>query len=159
MSRPGMKKLAAEFKEKATKANLPYTTIDAQACGMVSEWQILEAGVNGAGSLEDEKIAAWLKKNPVTTVYGVLKFDGPFNHGDGRPAHQAGAEQGVEGRLAEGIRRARSEADRVLESSSPVIRGRVAEGEGHSRDARNSHIMMFSGISVWGFPPPVSSPV
>jgi branched-chain amino acid transport system substrate-binding protein len=81
MSRPGMKKLAAEFKEKATKANLPYTTIDAQACGMVSEWQILEAGVNGAGSLEDEKIAAWLKKNPVTTVYGMLKFDGPFNHG------------------------------------------------------------------------------
>jgi branched-chain amino acid transport system substrate-binding protein len=82
MSRPGMKKLAAEFKEKATKANLPYSTIDAQACGMISEWQILEAGVNGAGSLEDEKIAAWLKKNPVTTVYGVLKFDGPFNHGE-----------------------------------------------------------------------------
>ena len=82
MSRPGMKKLAAEFKEKATKANLPYSTIDAQACGMISEWQILEAGVNGAGSLEDEKIAAWLKKNPVTTVYGVLKFtlsDGAYD--------------------------------------------------------------------------------
>jgi branched-chain amino acid transport system substrate-binding protein len=82
MSRPGMKRLAAEFKEKATKANLPYTTIDAQACGMVAEWQILEAGVNGAGSLDDEKIAAWLKKNKVTTVYGPTRFDGPFNHGD-----------------------------------------------------------------------------
>jgi branched-chain amino acid transport system substrate-binding protein len=82
MSRPGMKKLAAEFKEKATKANLPYSTIDAQACGMISEWQILEAAVNGAGSLEDEKIAAWLKKNRVTTIYGSLRFDGPFNHGD-----------------------------------------------------------------------------
>ena len=81
MSRPGMKRIAAEFKERATKANLPYTTIDAQACGMVSEWQILEAGVNGAGSLDDEKIAAWLKKNTVETVYGKLRFDGPFNHG------------------------------------------------------------------------------
>jgi branched-chain amino acid transport system substrate-binding protein len=48
---------------------------------MVSEWQILEAGVNGAGSLDDEKIAAWLKKNTVETVYGKLRFDGPFNHG------------------------------------------------------------------------------
>jgi branched-chain amino acid transport system substrate-binding protein len=76
-----MKRIAAEFKERATKANLPYTTIDAQACGMVSEWQILEAGVNGAGSLDDEKIAAWLKKNTVETVYGKLRFDGPFNHG------------------------------------------------------------------------------
>jgi branched-chain amino acid transport system substrate-binding protein len=82
MSRPGMKRIAAQYKEKATKANLPYTTIDAQACGMVSEWQILEAGVNGANSLDDEKIAAWLKKNKVTTIYGTLRFDGPFNHGD-----------------------------------------------------------------------------
>ncbi|TMJ30106.1 MAG: ABC transporter substrate-binding protein [Alphaproteobacteria bacterium] len=82
MSRPGMKRIAAEYKAKATKANLPYTTLDAQACGMVSEWQILEAGVNGANSLDDEKIAAWLKKNKVTTVYGPMRFDGPFNHGD-----------------------------------------------------------------------------
>ena len=43
--------------------------------------RILEAGVNGAGSLDDEKIAAWLKKNTVETVYGKLRFDGPFNHG------------------------------------------------------------------------------
>jgi branched-chain amino acid transport system substrate-binding protein len=81
LSRPGLKRIAAEFKERATKANLPYTTIDAQACGMVSEWQILEAGVNGAASLEDEKIAAWLKKSTVETVYGKLTFAGPFNHG------------------------------------------------------------------------------
>jgi branched-chain amino acid transport system substrate-binding protein len=82
LSRPGMKKFAADYKERATKANLPYSTIDAQACGMISEWQILEAGVNGAGSLDDEKIAAWLKKNRVTTVYGSLRFDGAYNHGD-----------------------------------------------------------------------------
>ena len=81
MSRPGMKRIAAEFKERATKANLPYTTIDAQACGMVSEWQILEQGVNGAKSLEDKQIAAFLKKNVVNTIYGPLKFDGLYNHG------------------------------------------------------------------------------
>ncbi|MCX7363417.1 MAG: ABC transporter substrate-binding protein [Alphaproteobacteria bacterium] len=67
MSRPGVARIAGEFKEKATKANLPYTTIDAQAAGM---------------GLDDEKIAAWLKKNRVTTIYGSLRFDGPFNHGD-----------------------------------------------------------------------------
>lgn len=82
MSRPGMKRFAELYKERATKANLPYTTIDAQACGMISEWQILEAGVNGAKSLDDKAIAAFLKKNRVTTVYGALRFDGPFNHGD-----------------------------------------------------------------------------
>jgi branched-chain amino acid transport system substrate-binding protein len=81
LSRPGMKKFAAQYNERATKANLPYTTIDAQATGMISEWQILEAGVNGANSLDDKAIAAWLKKNQVDTIYGTVKFDGPFNHG------------------------------------------------------------------------------
>src|SRR5215510_14927635 len=82
MSRPGMKKYAHEFTARATKANLPYTIIDAQACGMIAELQILAAAVNGAKLLDDEKIAAWLKKNRVTTVYGSLRFDGPYNHGD-----------------------------------------------------------------------------
>ena len=82
MSRPGMKRFAELYKERATKANLPYTTIDAQACGMISEWQILEAGVNGAKSLDDKAIAAFLKKNGATTIYGSLRFDGPYNHGN-----------------------------------------------------------------------------
>ena len=81
MSRPGMKKIAELYKERATKANLPYPIIDAQAAGMVSEWQILEQGVNGAKSLEDKQIAAWLKKNVVNTIYGPTKFDGLYNHG------------------------------------------------------------------------------
>ena len=83
MSRPGMKTLAADFKEQATKANLPYTTIDAQACGMVSEWQILEAGVNGANSLEDKAdrgLAQEEPRRPRSTAR--LQFDGPYNHGD-----------------------------------------------------------------------------
>lgn len=81
MSRPGVAKIAAAYKERATKANLPYPLIDAQAAGMVSEWQILEQGVNGAKSLEDKQIASFLKKNVVNTIYGPLKFDGLYNHG------------------------------------------------------------------------------
>jgi branched-chain amino acid transport system substrate-binding protein len=81
LSRPGVARQAAAYKERATKANLPYAIIDAQAAGMISEWQILEAGVNGAKSLDDKAIAAFLKKNTVDTIYGTLRFDGPYNHG------------------------------------------------------------------------------
>lgn len=81
MSRPGVRRIAEAYKERATKANLPYPVIDAQAAGMVSEWQILEQGVNGAKSLEDKQIAAFLKKNVINTIYGPLKFDGLYNHG------------------------------------------------------------------------------
>ena len=81
MSRPGVRRIAEAYKERATKANLPYPLIDAQAAGMVSEWQILEQGVNGAKSLDDKQIAAFLKKNVVNTIYGPLKFDGLYNHG------------------------------------------------------------------------------
>jgi branched-chain amino acid transport system substrate-binding protein len=82
ISRPGVARQAAAYKERATKANLPYAIIDAQAAGMISEWQILEAGVNGAKSLDDKAIAAFLKKNTVDTIYGTLRFDGPYNHGN-----------------------------------------------------------------------------
>jgi branched-chain amino acid transport system substrate-binding protein len=82
LSRPGVKRIAEQFHERAVKANLPYPIIDGQAAGMVSEWQILEAGVNGAKSLEDKAIAAWLRKNRVDTIYESLRFDGPYNHGD-----------------------------------------------------------------------------
>lgn len=82
MSRPGVKKIAGLYKERATKANLPYPIIDAQAAGMIAAWQILEAGVNGAKSLDDKQIAAYLKKNVIDTIYGPTKFDGKYNHGE-----------------------------------------------------------------------------
>jgi branched-chain amino acid transport system substrate-binding protein len=81
LSRPGVARQAAAYKERATKANLPYAIIDAQAAGMISQWQILEAGVKGAKSLDDKAIAAFLKKNTVDTIYGTLRFDGLYNHG------------------------------------------------------------------------------
>ena len=81
LSRPGVARQATAYKERATKANLPYVLLDAQAAGMISQWQILEAAVNGAKSLDDKAIASFLKKNTVDTIYGTLRFDGPFNHG------------------------------------------------------------------------------
>jgi branched-chain amino acid transport system substrate-binding protein len=81
LSRPGVRRIADIYKERATKANLPYVLMDAQAAGMISEWQLLEAAVNGAKSLEDKAIAGYLKTHTADTIYGTLRFDGPYNHG------------------------------------------------------------------------------
>jgi ABC-type branched-subunit amino acid transport system substrate-binding protein len=70
------------FRERATAANLPETAVETQAAASYSAWQILEAGVVGTKSLDDKAIAAWLKKNKVPTIQGVLRFDGPNNFGD-----------------------------------------------------------------------------
>jgi branched-chain amino acid transport system substrate-binding protein len=70
------------YNERATKANLPETSVEVQAAASYSAWQILEAGVKGANSLEDKAIADWLKKNKVDTIQGKLRFDGPGNYGD-----------------------------------------------------------------------------
>ena len=79
-------KVAAEFvkifNERAAKAGLPDTHVEVQAAASFSAWQILEAGVTGAKSLDDKAIAAWLKKNKVDTIQGKLRFDGPSNYGD-----------------------------------------------------------------------------
>jgi branched-chain amino acid transport system substrate-binding protein len=80
--RPDVPKIAALYKERAAKANVPYTEFDAQGAGMISQWQILEQGIIGAKSLDDKAIAQFLKKSGATTIYGKLRFDGPFNHGD-----------------------------------------------------------------------------
>lgn len=79
-------KVAADFvrifNERAAKAGLPDTHVEVQAAASFSAWQILEAGVSGANSLDDKAIAAWLKKNKVDTIQGKLRFDGPGNYGD-----------------------------------------------------------------------------
>jgi branched-chain amino acid transport system substrate-binding protein len=70
------------FNERAAKANLPDTHVEVQAAASYTAWQILEAGVRGAGSFDDKAIAAWLRKNKVNTITGQLRFDGPNNYGD-----------------------------------------------------------------------------
>ncbi len=70
------------FNERATKANLPDTSVEVQAAASYSAWQILEAGVRGANSFDDKAIGAWLRKSRVDTIHGRLRFDGPGNYGD-----------------------------------------------------------------------------
>lgn len=70
------------FNDRATKAGLPETSVEVQAAASYSAWQILEAGVRGANSLDDKAIAAWLKANQVDTIHGRLRFNGPGNYGD-----------------------------------------------------------------------------
>lgn len=70
------------FNERAAAANLPDIHVEVQAAASYSAWQILEAGVRGANSLDDKKIAEFLRKNRVDTIQGRLRFDGPGNFGD-----------------------------------------------------------------------------
>lgn len=70
------------FRQRAAAAGLSDTSVEAQAATSYSAWQVLEAGVKGANSLEDRKIAAWLKANQVDTIHGRLRFNGPSNYGD-----------------------------------------------------------------------------
>ena len=79
---PGVKEFIALYHERAAKAGIPDTNVEVQAAASYTAWQILEAGVKGAGSLDDKAIAAYLKKNRIDTIQGKLRFDGPSNYGD-----------------------------------------------------------------------------
>jgi branched-chain amino acid transport system substrate-binding protein len=79
---PGATRLVGLFRERATKAGLPYPTVDTQAAGSFAAWQVLEAAVTATKSLDDRVLAQWLRKNRVDTILGRLRFDGPNNYGD-----------------------------------------------------------------------------
>ncbi|MFZ2649547.1 MAG: amino acid ABC transporter substrate-binding protein [Burkholderiaceae bacterium] len=70
------------FNDRAAKAGLPDTTVEVQAAASYTAWQILEAGVRGAGNLDDKAIISWLRSNRVDTIQGRLRFDGPGQYGD-----------------------------------------------------------------------------
>ena len=73
---------AKQFRERAIKAGLPDPSVETQSSASYSAWQILEAGVKGANSLDDKAIGAYLKTHKVDTIQGKLRFDGPNNYGD-----------------------------------------------------------------------------
>ena len=79
---PVVQEFMKVYRERAAKAGLPYTAVETQAAGEYVGWQILEAGVTGARSLDDKAIAQWLRTNRVDTIIGKLRFDGPNNYGD-----------------------------------------------------------------------------
>jgi ABC-type branched-subunit amino acid transport system substrate-binding protein len=82
MNNPGAAKLIPLFRERAGKANVPYTYVDTQVAGSFAAWQVLEAAVNATKSLDDKAMGQWLRKNRVDTIIGTLRFDGPNNYGD-----------------------------------------------------------------------------
>jgi branched-chain amino acid transport system substrate-binding protein len=81
-SNPGAAKLIPLYRERATKANVPYPYLDTQAAGSFAAWQVLEAAVTATKSLDDKALGQWLRTNRVDTVIGKLRFDGPNNYGD-----------------------------------------------------------------------------
>jgi ABC-type branched-subunit amino acid transport system substrate-binding protein len=79
---PGAAEFIKLYRERATAAKLPDPSVETQAGASYTAWQILEAGVTAAKSLDDKAIAAWLKANRVDTLQGRLRFDGTGNYGD-----------------------------------------------------------------------------
>ena len=79
---PGAAEFIPQFRDRATKAGLPYTAVDVQAAASYSAWQILEASVTATKGLDHVALAQWLKANRVDTLVGKVRFDGPSNYGD-----------------------------------------------------------------------------
>ncbi|GBC69856.1 Leucine-, isoleucine-, valine-, threonine-, and alanine-binding protein [archaeon HR01] len=69
------------YEKRAQEAGLAYWKADTQSGTSYAMFQILREGVRGSGSLNDEDIGNWLKRNTVDTIFGELRFDGPNNYG------------------------------------------------------------------------------
>jgi branched-chain amino acid transport system substrate-binding protein len=70
------------FRERATKAGLPYPVVDTQAAASYTAWKLIEAAATATKSLDDKVLAQWLRTNKVDTIMGRLRFDGRNNYGD-----------------------------------------------------------------------------
>ena len=80
-ARPGAAELIPAYHDKAKALGIPYPFFDFQAAASGTAWQMLEAAITATNSLDDKKMAAWLRGNQVDTLMGKLRFDGPNNHG------------------------------------------------------------------------------
>jgi len=70
-----------EFQSRAEAAGLPYTTFETQAAGSWTAWEILAAGVEAAGDLDQEAICDALHESGAdTTFHGPLAFDAEDNN-------------------------------------------------------------------------------
>jgi len=82
LNNTGAAKLIPLFRERATKANVPYTVVDSQVANSFAAWQVIEAAVTATKSLDDKVLGEWIRKNRIDTIVGRLRFDGPSNYGD-----------------------------------------------------------------------------
>ena len=74
--------LIPAFHERAKAARMPYTRVDNQAGTEFAAWQMLVAAAEATSSLDDAKMADWLKHHEVETLVGKLRFNEEFNSGD-----------------------------------------------------------------------------
>jgi branched-chain amino acid transport system substrate-binding protein len=82
------------YRERGAKAGLPDTSVDLLASIAFAQWQTLEAAVNGAKSLDDKALAAWLRANSVDTIIGKLTWEGANNYVAGRDQYRVKQLQG-----------------------------------------------------------------
>lgn len=75
------KTIVQQFGAGAKAAKISYPVFDSQATASWTAWEVLAAGVKGAGSTDNSKICDWLHSHPVkTTFVGTLKFDTKSNN-------------------------------------------------------------------------------
>lgn len=67
--------IVAEFSTAAGAAGLPYTAFETQASVSWVAWEVLVAGVEGAGSLDHEEICDYLLNNEIDTILGPVDFN------------------------------------------------------------------------------------
>lgn len=79
---PVAAKFVKTYNERAKAAGFPYSKVEVQAAASFTAWQLLEASVVATKSLDDKKMADWLKANQVKTIQGTLRFDKGNNFGD-----------------------------------------------------------------------------
>jgi branched-chain amino acid transport system substrate-binding protein len=79
---PVAAKFVKTYNERAKAAGFPYTRVEVQAAASFTAWQLLEAAVTATKSLDDKKMADWLKSHQVKTIQGTLRFDKGNNFGD-----------------------------------------------------------------------------
>ena len=82
------RKFVEEFHVRGKKVGLPDTSVDLQASIAYATWQVLEAAVKGANSLQDKALAAWLRKNSVDTIMGKLYWEGRYNYVMGKDLYK-----------------------------------------------------------------------
>jgi branched-chain amino acid transport system substrate-binding protein len=78
---PEVTTIVEEFESAAAAAGLPYTVFETQATASWNAWEILVAGVTGAGNLEHDAICDALHANGAETTFsGNLAFDPAQNN-------------------------------------------------------------------------------
>ena len=79
LNNPVAAEFVKTFHERGAKAGLPDNAVELMAAVQFATWQVLEAAVSCAKSVDDKAIAGWLKANRVNTIIGAVRWDGPNN--------------------------------------------------------------------------------